>query len=324
MEQEFDATRNVYLDRDQQGTVRQLRHVDAPFVSQGRTPQLAAAEYLHNFGDLLQLTAAELGHLGLPPATQPQDAGVEFRYLGEKQQFDMATVAYNQTALGLPVFEAGVAVQMKTAPFRVLSSQSTQHPDIHVDRPTADAVKRAESLQAAQLARALGLNSRDTGPERPDRKSLVIERRQLIVYRYEADKVQRDGPPAIITAQHDENGRHYVSVRVDFVLPLPTWGPLHWTAILDLASLTVLYLRPHVDDVTGLVFDVDPVTTNGGPLPSANSAALNPVRVSETLLGLIAPAAGTQSLTGDTVALVDSEAPTVAPPTEPAGTNFDF
>ena len=52
---------------------------------------------------------------------------------------------------------------------------------------------------------------------------------------------------------------------------------------------------------TGLVFDIDPVTTNGGPLPSANSAALNPVRVAETLLGLTAPTAGTQTLTGDTV-----------------------
>src|SRR5204862_2759111 len=122
-------------------------------------PQLAAAEYLHQFADLLQLQPAELNHLGLTASTKPEDAGVELRYLKETQQFDMATVAYNQTALGLPVFEAGVAVQMKTAPFRVLSSQSTQHPDIHVHRPSADALKRAQSLSAAQPARALGVQS---------------------------------------------------------------------------------------------------------------------------------------------------------------------
>ncbi|MDQ1486734.1 MAG: zinc metalloprotease ZmpB, partial [Actinomycetota bacterium] len=153
MDQEFDVGRNVYLDRDPQGTVRQLRHVDEPFVSQARTPQLAAADYLHSYGDLLQLAPPELGSLGLSPATEPEDAGVEFRYLLQKEQFDTATVAYNQTALGLPVFEAGVAVQMKTSPFRVLSSQSTQHPDVRVDRPNPDVVKRAEALDAGQLTR---------------------------------------------------------------------------------------------------------------------------------------------------------------------------
>ena len=195
-----------------------------------------------------------------------------------------------------------------------------------------------------------------------------IERRQLVIYKYEAHRVQRDAPPIVIGLQngngHAKNGHatngtttkasngrkaaltadessmprlplpgvpdsireggHYVSLKVDFVLALPDWGSLHWTAILDVETLAVLYVRPHVDDVTGLVFDIDPVTTNGGPSPSATSAALNPVRVAEPLLGLNAPSNGTQSLAGDTVALVDSESPTDAAPTEPGGTNFDF
>jgi hypothetical protein len=360
MDQEFIADRDVYLDRDQLGTVRQLRHLDAPFASATNTPQLAAAEYLHSYGDLLELTTSELEALSLHPAAEPEDVGVELRYLGEKQQFDTATVAYNQTVLGLPVFEAGVAVQMKTAPFRVLSSQSTQHPEIHVDHPTAAALKRAQALNAAQLARALGLQTRNGKVEG---KAPEIERRQLVIYKYEAHRVQRDAPPVVIGLQngngHAKNGHtkkasngqkvaltadessmprlplpgvpdsikegeHYVSLKVDFVLALPDWGSLHWTAILDVETLTVLYVRPHVDDVTGLVFDIDPVTTNGGPSPSATSAALNPVRVAEPLLGLNAPSNGTQSLAGDTVSLVDSESPTDVAPTEPGGTNFDF
>src|SRR5258708_4449049 len=100
MEQEFNASRNVYVDRDHLGTVRQLRHLDAPFQSLARTPQLVAAEYLNTFGDLLEVPASELSHLGLAPAALPEDSGVELRYLGEKQQFDSATVAYHQTALG--------------------------------------------------------------------------------------------------------------------------------------------------------------------------------------------------------------------------------
>jgi hypothetical protein len=364
MEQEFNAGRNVYLDRDQLGIVRQLRHIDAPFESLARTPQLAAAEYLHRFGDLLELPASALDNLGLSPAPLPEDADVEFRYLLDKQQFDTATVAYNQTVLGLPVFEAGVAVQMKTAPFRVLSSQSTQHPNLRVVRPSADVLKRAELLSAAQLGRALGLHHtvrRGNAREHADHASPKIERSQLIIYRYEAERVQRDGPPAVVkhqgvngnqrkrmrppasdTPQRDidehsipwlplpgvagsvQEGEHYVSVKVDFLLNLPAWGPLHWTAILDVETLSVLYVRPHVDDVNGLVFDVDPITTSGGPGPTATNAALNPFRVSKTLLGLAAPTGGTQALTGDTVALIDSENPTVAFPTEPSNTNFDF
>jgi zinc metalloprotease ZmpB len=358
MEQEFNAGRNVYLDRDPHGAVRQLRHLDAPFLSNANTPQLVASEYLHSFGDLLQLPATELDHLGLPPSPQPEDVGVELRYLGEKHQFDTATVAYHQTALGLPVFEAGLAVQMATAPFRVLSSQSTQHRDLHVEPPDADALKRADSLSGVQLSRALGLQPNSAGTKSAERTSPVIERRQLIVYRYDADRVQRDAPggneptgaertgngrvgkkvlegahpglgesglpwlplPAIPDSIRD--GEHYVCVKVDFVLPAGAWRTLHWSAILDVDTLTVLYLRPHVDHVTGLVFDVDPVTTNGGPLPSATSAALNPVRVAETLLGLVAPSGGSQALTGDTVAMIDSEIPAVGFPS--AGGNFDF
>ena len=392
MDQEFDVARNVYLDRDHEGTVLALRHLDAPFATTARTPQLAAADYLHDFADLLQITPAALDNLGESPAPTPQPVGVEFRYLTEKSQFDTTTVAYQQTALGLPVFQAGVAVQMKTGPFRVISSQSTQHPAVEVERPAADVLKRAESLTPTQLAQSLGLPARDGGERAPLRKTLEIQRRQLVIYRYDPDAVQRDTPrvdpppilerPGVRAAATRANGthangthangtqangsktaaktngianadvlagtaanvnqaglphlplppvpdsiregQHYVGIKLDFALALPAWGLLNWTAILDVDTLTVLYIRPHVDDVTALVFDVDPITTNGGPAASASAAALNPVRTAETLLGLDPPVNGTQKLTGNTVTLIDSEVPTIAFPTEPSGTNFDF
>jgi hypothetical protein len=355
MDQQFDPARNVYVDRDQHGAVRALQHVDAPFASAARTPQLVAADYLSQYGDLLQLDASRLGHLGDSPTTRPITADVELRYLGEKSQFDTATVAYHQTVLGLPVWEAGVAVQMRTAPFRVLSAQSTQHDDIKVSAPGEDALKRAESLSRGELSRVLGVREGS-----PERKSLEIEGRSLVVYRYDADKVQRDGPasappPQVPAArggngkaaqgisvdfaadQHSQpwlplppvpdsivDGEHYVCAKVDFAMSMPEWGSLHWTAMVEVDTLAVVYLRPYVDDVSGLVFDIDPITTNGGPAPSATSSALNPIRVSQSLLGLAAPANGTQSLSGDTVTLADVESPTDAAPTEPSGTNFDF
>src|SRR6266436_27965 len=55
MNQEFNIARNVYLDRDEQGVVRQLLHIHAPVAIQAGTPQLAAADYLHQFGEPLAL-----------------------------------------------------------------------------------------------------------------------------------------------------------------------------------------------------------------------------------------------------------------------------
>lgn len=348
MHQDFDSGRSVYLDRDDDGSVRALRHLDEPVPSQARTPQLVAMEYLHSYADLLAVPAEGMAHLSESCANHPEPAGVELRYHCEKAQFDTATVAYHQTVLGLPVWEAGVAVQMSTSPYRVLCAQSTQHTDVRVKTPREAALRRAESLTTAQLAKALGLPARDGGVQ-PSSKALEIEGRELVVYRYESDKVQRDGPPSVIVRDVDgprggngrarradvevverpsdineasmpwlplplipdniAEGEHRVGLRVDFALPVTSWGTLHWTAILDVETSSVLYLRPHVDDVTGLVFEVDPVTTNGGPLPSGTNAALNPIRVARPLLGLTAPSGGSQSLAGDTVALVDSELP---------------
>ena len=59
-------------------------------------------------------------------------------------------------------------------------------------------------------------------------------------------------------------------------------------------------------------------------LPPARNATLNPIRVPAVLPGLAPPVAGTQSLAGDNVQLSDVEAPAIAAPTEPTGTDFNF
>jgi len=99
---------------------RQLQARDAPFASPTSTPQLAAGGLFPRFGDLLELTASELENLSLQPRLSPKTPASSFGILGEKQQFEHCNRRYNQTALGCGV-QAGVAVQMKTAPFRVLS-----------------------------------------------------------------------------------------------------------------------------------------------------------------------------------------------------------
>ncbi len=345
MYQEFNATRNVYLDRDDQGIVRQLLHTHAPVASQARTPQLVAAEYLNQFGELLGLTVAQLQNLSQSPSISVENAPVEYRFLTEKRQFDTATVAYYQTDLGLPVWQAGVAVQMALNPFRVLSTQSTLHPDLKVQRPSSATVKRSEGVTEAQLARLLGLVGRYKAASNWDRAALKIEGRQLVIYRYESAKrvpalppVRREeepfGKPAFAPPlptlplppvdKAVQEGQHYVCAKIDFALSGRPFDLLHWVAIIEVETLSVLYLRAFVDTANGMVFEDEPVTTNGGPLPTSNNAGLNPVRVSVALPGLAAPTGGSQALTGDNVQLSDVETPTIAAPTESGGADFNF
>jgi zinc metalloprotease ZmpB len=347
MSQRFEASRNTYVEFDSDGTVRELLHFDAPVEIDATTPQLAAAGYLASFAELLGLESGQLTGLSVSPGTQITTDGVEYRYLLEKQLEGITTVSYQQTVLSLPIWEAGLAIQMQNSPFRVLSCQSSRHPAVEVSPPSAAAVRRAEKLTELELAGKLGIAESFSVEKTAQKEALRIDRRRLIVYQIERDNVFRDRPGTLVAERPEEpalagvssqlptlplppipdslrEGRHYVCLAVDFSLQMETLGRLNWVALLEIQSLAVVYVRPFVDDVSGLVFSVDPDTTNGGPAPTSSSAALNPVRVSSTLAGLNPPAAGTQVLTGDTIAMVDDEPPTIAPPTQPAGNNFDY
>jgi hypothetical protein len=353
MSQEFDAQGKVHVTRDAQGTARELLNVEEPYESTASTALLAAREYLERFGDRLGITPAELTSFSLSPEPHPIDAGVEYRFDQEKVQFDSSTVVFSQTVFGLPIWEAGVAVHMRQRPFIVSSAQSTRHPHVDAARPSESALARVSKIDPQTLAAALGITGKtppaDTkGPrskKEPDDQpatALTIKRQRLVVYQYDEQKRTKpderpggDTSPNVKPISHPSlplppvgdnvtNGRHYVAVEVIFTLTWRDIDDLPWVAILDVETLTVLYLRPFVDDVTGLVFRADPITANNGPLPSAPVAQLNPLRTSVLLPDLAPPVAGIYALTGDRVQLLDAELPAVASPTSPVGTNFDF
>ena len=335
MNQEFDAAANLHINRDSTGVARQLLHTEEHFVSQARTPQLVAAEYLSKYGELLGLAPQETANLGLMQQADPVDAGGELRFHREKHQFDMTTVGYQQTHYGLPVWHAGVTIHMKNAPYRVVSSQSTRHTDVAVKRPDAATLAHLKKLDEATLAQHLGL----AGDKNHDAQTLKIENSRLIIHRYEQAKrmMIEEAPVDENTFGHTHpnlplppvpagiaEGSHYVCAEVHFALMPHGHAMLNWVAIVEAETLAVLYLRAFVDDVNGMVFQNEPSTDNGGPAPAANNAALNPVRTTVLLPGLVAPVGGQQSLTGNIVKVVEVELPTVAAPTEPAGTDFNF
>ncbi len=343
MPQEFDDFTKAYIDRDDNGIVRGVLHVEQFYQSAARSPLLAAQDYLEKFADLLGLKGPELRSLGASPESAPSAEGVEFRLWAEKTQFDTTTVTFSQTCLGLPVWEAGLAVQMKLNPFRIFSAQSTAHVDVRVEKPAEAVLRRLTNLNEDKLAQSLGLSAKD---KKFDRSSLKIDRQRLYVYRYEAAKrvlaaeellaepaggeeaglhrhlhAQPSLPPV---PDEIKDGRHYVIAAVYFALGVTGMPDLRWVALVEVESLAVLMLRAFVASVDGLVFKQDPITMNGGPLPNAGNAALNPLRSAVLLPKLDPPAGGKYALIGDIVQIKDVEPPPVAPPTEPVGTDFDF
>ena len=334
MADEFDDGSSTHVHRDQEGVVRDLMHADEPFISTMPTPQLAAHDYLERFGPLLGIAPEQLGELELPPESTPIDAAVQYRFLDEKLQFDTVALVFSQTYFGLPIREAGLTIHMRREPLQVISAQSTAHPDVDVTRPSDRAVNRLRRLDAAGLRRALGITEehRDF-----DATSLRINSLRLIIYRYDAarrapvpeDSTSLHGYPDVVVPlpavpRAIEHGRHYVAAEIVFVLPTAQIPDLHWIAVVEAGTLAVLLLQPLIGAVDGLVFRDDPVTDNGGPLPAATSAQLNPLRTAVLLRGLAPPAASIYALTGDLIHLQDVEPPPVALPTEPVGTDFDF
>jgi hypothetical protein len=152
MPQEYDPSSQVHFDRDDQGRVRSVLHFEQPYRPEGRTPQLAADEYLRRFSGLLGISESELRRLWHSLQGEPTDDGPDFRLWAEKTQFDTTTVTFSQACLGLPVWEAGLAVTMKTNPLRIVSAQSTAHSDVSVRRVTTAADQRADAAARPQKA----------------------------------------------------------------------------------------------------------------------------------------------------------------------------
>jgi len=337
MFEEFYRPARAQIRRDSQGVARDIIH-ERHFVSTSRTPRLAAREYLGKFRDLLGTKAQELSNLNRRVESEPIDAAVEYRFHAEKPQFDATTVAYHQTVLGLPIWEAGLAVHMKHAPFRIIGAQTTRHSNIKISKPSAKAIARLKKLNVKTLAKLLGIAA---GKTDIDTKSLRVLRRRLMVYRYEKSKrvvrLQRrsgkahtkptlDHPTLRLPAVNRKirQGRHYVVAALDFRTISESFGVLNWVALVEAETLSVLYLRALVDHVCGLVFKADPITLAGGPHRSAQNGALNPLRSSVTLQGLNAPRAGMRSLTGETIKIRDFEPPRAKPPKERTGAAFDY
>src|ERR1700727_2408382 len=156
MYEEFDGRTRTKIVRDADGIARVLSHAARPVAVKAATPQLAANAYLNRYGHLFGLKQQHLKNLSRGVVADPTGAAVDYRFLREKSQFDVTTVAFHQTPFGLAVWEAGISVTMKHNPLRVIGARSTLHHKLDVKRPSGAHVAKAKAIDVETLAHFLG------------------------------------------------------------------------------------------------------------------------------------------------------------------------
>ena len=284
MYEEFDGRRRTKIVRDADGIARVLSHTDRHVAVKAATPQLAANDYLNRYGHLFGLKQQHLKNLSRGVVQDPTGAPVDYRFLREKSQFDVTTVAFDQTRFGLAVWEAGISVTMKHNPLRVIGARSTLHHKLDVKRPSATHVARAKAIDVETLAKCLGL----AGVVRRG-VPLTINAQKFMIFRYREATRRRaimpakrggrppSGHPTLpLPPVHASirDGKDYVVRAVYFSFDFPPVRPLHWVAIIEVETSSVLLAYPFIANVMGWVFKADPATL-GGPTADAGSAALN-------------------------------------------------
>jgi hypothetical protein len=335
----FRVTPNVRVKRDVDGVARHLNHLQAPYLATDTvalTPLALAQAYVRDVADIYGINPELLATLGERITREVKEEGSRLRFLEQKTIAGTTVVGYQQTHLGLPVWEASLTVRMRTQPLGVTSSENTIHFDVKVSRPS----RRAKYLPDSRAATALlqGLVTAAKG------RLTKITGLSLLIYRYDpamrldpesrprlADRgLEGDVPtlplPPVPTAIRP--GLHYVVTEGLFTTSLPPWRALNWRIFIEVETGAIVYLRAFVTSAFGNVFRADPLTATGGATitPCSPAGTLDPLTTVVSLPGLTPPAPGNpQPLSGEYVALGELAAPAIAAPTAalPAG-NFSY
>ena len=313
--------------RDKANIIRRISHARSPYFADDFTPAspvTLAQWYLKKFGEHFGLAVASPDTNKSNDQVAVLDTGLKLA--GVKHLRDSTTiVSFTQTYADLPVFEAGLAVKVRSDLSAVISAHSTLHLDVRLVTDPALSSAKTAAITEARLARVLARRSKP--------KSLKIESTRPVIYRYiperrfDPDLAERDQPessPKLDLPPVPDSfiaGRHYVVMEISFLLELPRWGILHWRALVEPDSDVVLYLRASVESCSGSVFRDDPITISGDltHTPCAAAAVLDPSAELVSLQGLTAPpiAGDPQSLRGEYIEIVDTDPPAIAPPTAP-------
>lgn len=362
MRRVYDSDLKASVIRDKNDKIRSISFLDE--FPENTTAQGSGVpkSFLRGMAGKLGLDPRELGSLDQQESfDDPEERSAEFRLSDEKTFFDTTTYVYRQTFLNTPVWSAGLTVTIQHDTGRMLSLTNTSESGIDAKLPPAKDLERYRRLFAtgekvdaakvkdgtakggtqAKLANILSDAFKGYGKEKPPEPKLI--RGRFFIYRYDAKHRLTDFPDAATQGSQDSEPEEELTLPLsdipkaikdgdwrfaaELIVRLPYKGRrLNWRLMVDVETDTVLYLRALASGVNGLVFTYDPITSTGDNSNDAtqSNAVLNPLRDDVILEGLDPPAGGTQSLSGNFVTVTDVEAPAIAAPTQPVGSDFDY
>jgi hypothetical protein len=227
--------------------------------------------------------------------------------------------------------------------------------DITPGRPPARRLAAPDAAASDLLSEILGKASKPPKGTGETQTTSQLIRGRFFIYRYDPAKRTEDHPeptPNKYISEHGptspddqpltgepptprlplqpvpksiQGGHWYLVAELVFRLPYEG-SRMNWRMLVEVETNTILYLRALSSGVNGLVFTYDPITSTGTTTntPNQTNAVLNPLRDDVVLPNLNPPVAGTQALQGTWVTLSEIELATVAAPTQPVGTDFDY
>lgn len=351
----FEITQDSNAHRDENNHIRSFDHSFEPFETEDTdlqesfssqqveeiTYRQLAEEYLRTVSNYLEFDNEMVSDFTHEETNSLQlDTGSRIAYVKEKQVANIATVAFEQIFMGLPVWHSAIAVQIDADNHRVIGSTNGAHYNIQLDPPdTGEMSFDPDNLTVDMLAELLGPGGEFEMPR--------INRMKLLIYQFNAtarvlehedhddreEKYSLDHEiPVLPLPPLDSNrfidGTYYVVNEVLFTLVMNN-REIHWTALIETVIGAVLYLRPHIGhlaSVSGYVYSADPVTNGCDDCRgSSSSSTLDNLRTLQELNGLMPPVAGQkQTLEGEYVKIEDIAPPDIAPPTESPGIDFSF
>ena len=203
----YDLTLQANLLRDDSDKLRAINHHDEFPEIEANDARQAALQYLRNMAGHFDIDAGEFENAGQRLSfLDPEPRGSEFRLRDDKRQFDTATFAFNQTYLNLPVWESGVTVTLKEAPWRALASTNTSRSGIDARMPSDAAIEMFRKLFAT--------GERIDQPQRGSRQPAAVSRGDAEVIR--SQRAGRGAVKAATSAQNEEAGAAMAGMLGDF------------------------------------------------------------------------------------------------------------
>ncbi|KAJ5674204.1 hypothetical protein N7462_009643 [Penicillium macrosclerotiorum] len=327
---------DTFIDKDEKGVVRSLDHLDSPYVADVSSIEGDAVsvsqQYLRDAATIYGIPEAYLNDLNTSITPQPgmTDRSTPALNLAgsPRPRHKCTVVSYQQTVLGLPIWEAGFSITLDED-LNVISSVSTIEQNVKTRSPQRDAVARNE-LDEKRLRKLLGIE--ETRPK------IVINTQRLMVYKFnpssrletEEDETQESGVDVAVPTlelppvrSSIEAGAFFVCREILFTWPLPNFGDINWRVFVEVDTGSVLYLRALMASIHAFVYTMDPFTRLGatGPPASAPVSQLDNAREWKELPEVTA--SSPQQLAGRYVRVRDFDPPAIPPPTSATG-HFRF